>query len=582
MPRRIGTGYIDRYPFMQRFSHDNETAQPGYYSVRLLDEDINVELSATTNMGAHRITYSPSSSGRWMVFDVSYTLKYMGCAESEISIDVTSQTISGNLLNMGDMSSRFGGMRVYFYATFNETFNQYGVWDDNGKFHDNNGYANGTTVGGYVGFPSSVNSVEMLVGISFISTEQAAQNLQTQSDVSCQSDSLFDCIRQQTQNQWEDMLNTVQINSVGSIAEKDNITAFYTAVYHTYVSPTTFSESGGVYLGFDNQVHSLTENSNYPMNAYYTDLSIWDTFRSQFPWLSISRPTEMGDIAQSLVAMFEQGGDLPRWPMANGYTNTMIGTHADIVLADTMAHGIEFDYQTAYQGMYQGATETQVNAGRSDIQDWLTIGFIPYDDDGDSCCNTLAYAYDDWCVGLMAKKLGIMDDYYTFNNRSFNFQNVWENNIQFMCPKYINGTYDCPEHLLYPGDSRYVEGDAWHYRFYAPQQPEYLTNLFNSSNYYLEQLETFFSESFSDKLAPFNMLPNPYYWGGNEHDLFSVYQFAYAGRIDRTQYWVRNLLSRHYPNRPNGLSGNDDYGALSSWGLLNFLGYVDNLHLNYT
>lgn len=282
----------------------------------------------------------------------------------------------------------------------------------------------------------------------------------------------------------------------------------------------------------------------------------------------------MGDIAQSLVLMYQQGGDLPRWPMANGYTNTMIGTHADIVLADAMAHALHFDWETAYQGMYQGATQSQANAGRSDIEDWVNLGYVAYEKSGRACCETLAYAYDDWCVAEVAKRLGHTSDAQMFYDRSFNFRTQWNDTIQFMCPRYSNGTFNCPEHLLNPKDGRYVEGDAWHYRWFAPQHPDALKDLFTSTPYYLDQLETFFASSFDYPLAEFEAVPNPYYWGGNEHDLFSVYQFAYAGRIDRTQYWIRRLLARLYPNQPDGLPGNDDYGSMSSWALWNYLGCV--------
>lgn len=575
MPRRIGTGYIDRYPFMQKFSHTNETAQPGYYSVNLEDENILVELTSTINTGLHRITYSKSTEN-WMIFDVSYTLKYMGCAGSEIQINQTSQEISGWVLNMGDMSSRFGGMKVYFYAKFNESFSDFGVWDDSGRFQDGVNNANGINVGGYVGFNQNIKSIEMYVGISFISIDQAKINLNDQVfDLNIPSGtSIFDFIKTNSQNEWENLLNTIKINNIGNLATNDNITVFYTSLYHSYLAPTIFSESNGKYLGFDGNIHSVDEQSNFTMNYYYSDMSIWDTFRTQFPLLALTQPDRMADIAQSLVCMFEQGGDLPRWPMANGYTNTMIGTHADIVLSDALHHNLNFNYQSAYAGMYQGATQSQQNAGRTDINDWINLGYVPFDNDSVGCCDTLAYSYDDWSVSLFANKLGKTNDSELFYSRSFNFKTQWNSDIQFMCPKYANGTWNCPEHLLYPGDDRYVEGDAWHYRWYTPQHPNDLISLFSSTDYYINQLNQFFSESFNDTLSPSNFLPNPYYWAGNEHDLFAIAQFAYADRIDLTQYWVRKLLQKHYPNKPNGISGNDDYGALSSWATWNYLGFV--------
>ena len=448
LPFKIGTGEIDRYPFIQSFSHENETAQPGFYSVYFPDSQINVELTTTENVGFHRYEWRATENcGNYIIFDTSYTLKHLGSGGSQIFIDVANNEVNGMVLNLGSLSSRFGGVNVYFVAHFNETLTGYGVWDDSGFFHKNTAQMNGTNVGGYVDFQSSV--VEMYVGISFISIDQARYNLeQTLANFTATTSPVFDQVKTSTQNTWESLLNIVQINDDGPLVQQDNITVFYTALYHTLTSPTRFSEVGGFYLGFDGQVHQVGDNAQFPMANYYTDMSIWDTFRTQFPWLTLMQRDVMKDISQSLVTMYQQGGDLPRWPLANGYTDTMIGTHADIVLAEALAHQLVFDYNTAYAGMYQGATQPQAHAGRSDIQGYIQLGYVPVDQSSTGCSETLEYAYDDWCCALFAKYLGKDSDYEMFYNRSFNFINQFNHTNQFMCPKYTNGTWDCLATLL--------------------------------------------------------------------------------------------------------------------------------------
>lgn len=246
----------------------------------------------------------------------------------------------------------------------------------------------------------------------------------------------------------------------------------------------------------------------------------------------------------------------------------MVGTHADIVLADCMAHELDFDLETAYAGMYQGATQSQANAGRNDINDWLTLGYIPVDADEDGCTLTLDYCYDDWAVSLVAKHLGKEDDYDTFSARGKNYQTQWNSTYQFFCPVTSTGEQECPKLFHWFGD-QWVEGNAWQYRYYVPHDVPGLVALFNSTDFFVSQLQEFMEESFNVK-GP--LLPNPWYWGGNEPGLFTLYEFAYVNRPDLLQEYSRRVVSRLFPDEPNGIPGNDDYGAMSAWALYNFLG----------
>jgi putative alpha-1,2-mannosidase len=258
---------------------------------------------------------------------------------------------------------------------------------------------------------------------------------------------------------------------------QEDLIKFYSSYYRTLTSPTIFNENDGSYLGFDNKIHKLDASQSF----FLTDMSIWDTHRTQFPWLTLIRPDISLDIVKSLILMYQQGGDLPRWPLANGfflenfyefynallgYTNCMIGTHAIIVIADAYFKGEltnispkeysitigilglkSFDIKTAYEGMKQSATQSQANAGRSDIQDWIKLGYIPYDKSMRGCSETMEYACkyrlslnfstkvrdllanivsilldDDWALGNFAASLGFTEDAQLFLNRSKNYK----------------------------------------------------------------------------------------------------------------------------------------------------------------
>jgi len=271
------------------------------------------------------------------------------------------------------------------------------------------------------------------------------------------------------------------------------------------------------------------------------------------------------------LQMWKQGGDLPKWPMANGYTGAMDGTHANVVVGEAILKGFKnFDINTAYKAMVQAATTNQKHAGRDCLDQWINLGFIPNDCDNRGVCSTLAYAYDDWVLSVVAKSLGNDKDYITFQNRSQNNKNVWHPQEKFFCPKLSSGEWACPDTWINIFDSSYVEGDAWHYRFFVPGDIPGLIKLFGDNKTFTTELEYFMANSEWDK---FNVLPNPYYWAGNEPGLLSPWLFNYGGRYDLTQKYVRWVLDNKYTIYADGLPGNDDYGTMSAWLIFGYLGF---------
>lgn len=574
-PARVGKTDWNRFPWMQPFSHDDEVAQPGYYSVYLPQTQIQIELTATQNVGLHRYTFGNASAAQYILFDSSYTLQYDACHNASFTIDGTNNEVTGVVHEMGTLSKRFGGVLVYYVVHFSQPFSSaFGTWSNGQRVVERKLNAtdtfsmSGNDIGFWLEFDAEHgDTIEMSVAISFISIEQARQNLEH--DLNGTD---FDGVKNQTQQIWREKLDLVTIENIdASYVTRDNLTVFYTALYHTLLAPTKFSEAKGRYKGFDDEIHLLAD----PSRGYYTDVSGWDVFRSEFPWLALIEPTVLADVMQSLVLMFEQGGDLPRWPLANGYTNCMFGTHANIMMADAVAHELwrSFDIDTAYEAMYRSATTSQSNAGRTDVADYIALGFVPFESSSHGACLTLAYAYDDWAIARVAYFLRRTEDQEMFLNRSTFWFNVWSADAQFMCPRFkANGSFECPRDPLSLSNDLYVEGNAWHYRFYAPHDVSSLQQAWGDTDHYVAALSEFLDRSFDDE---FDILPNPYYWAGNEEDLFAVWQFAFApaSRQDLTASYSRQLLERHYTNAPDGLPGNDDFGTMSAWALFALLGF---------
>ncbi|KAH3743641.1 alpha1,2-mannosidase subfamily protein [Pelomyxa schiedti] len=552
------------FGFHSNFSHATETVEAGYYAVTLETPNVRAELTASDYVGVHRYTFlSDASTEKVILFDTAYTLRTLsGCADASTTIDVKNNEISGWVLEMGELSERFGGFTTYFVATFSSKFTSHGVWDGFmiRPFETTSsgcGREQFNSTGAYVAFSSSI--VEVYVGISSISVEQARTNLQQVQNMN------FDQVRSQTQELWQDKLNEIEIEG-----NETNKVKFYTALYHTLLAPTTFSELGGYYMGFDMQVHSLPSSQD----RYLSDLSIWDTFRTQGPWLAILEPEIARDTVRSIILQFQQGGSLPKWPLAYGYTGCMVGNHAIILIVDAWKKGItDFDTNAAYTGMKYAATETMEYDTRIDVEDWISLGYIPYDVATKGASLTLDYSYDDWALSTFAQDIGKYEDATMFSLRGKNYKNVWNSEFQFFCPKTKDGVWECPKTeagWLDPFDWRYTEGDAWHYRFFVPYDVEGLIELFGSNDTYVQQLEIFMEKSQRD---PLTAMPNSYFWAGNEHNMASPFLFNNAGRPDLTQKHVRWVLDNRFDTSPGGLPGNEDYGTVSAWFTFAALGF---------
>jgi predicted alpha-1,2-mannosidase len=354
-------------------------------------------------------------------------------------------------------------------------------------------------------------------------------------------------------------------------------TIFYTALYRVFQMPTVFNDANGDYLGFDRKVHQASDF------RYFTDLSLWDTFRTVHPLYALIAPKDQRDMVVSLIKMLEQGGWLPRWPSGHGYSNSMLGTPADIVIAETYLKGIrEFDVEKAYQAMRQTAlAPTPPGAafsGREGVEHYLKYNYCPAGLMDESVSRTLEFGWTDHAISLLAESLGHHEDAALFRKHSQFYRHLWNTNTQYFQPRDAQGKFVEPfKPLLLTYMDRggkftkdYVEGSALQWRWAAPYDAEGMIFLFKSRDYFVQELNRFFAQSDPAMGA---WTPGSYYWHGNQPDIHAAYLFNDAGRPDLTQKWVRWILDHKYGDGYDGLDGNDDGGTLSAWYVLSALGF---------
>jgi predicted alpha-1,2-mannosidase len=551
-----------------RFSHQDETAFPGYYAVRLPKEQILAELTATPRVGVHRYTF-PKNETPHILVDVSSML---GNRKGEIGmarILPASQEIEGSVRTFGSFASRYGGLDVFFVARFSQPFNSYGTWT--GKvFFPGAHKAQGNDIGVDVAFAAQgrEQEVEARVALSYVSIDNARLNLEAEA-----AGKSFTEVANSARDAWEQRFSLIRIEG-GSAQEKR---IFYTALYHAFQMPTLFNDVNGEYRGFDRAVHKAEGFQ------YFTDFSLWDTFRTVHPLYNLIAREDQRDMLRSLVEMAKAGGSLPRWPAGCGYTNCMMGTPADAMVAEAYLKGVrDFDIQTAYAAMRQTALEGPPKgskfAGRACLDLYLKHGYCPSEKMSKAVSETLEFAYEDHALSLLARELGHKEDAETFAAHGQFYRNLWNPKTQYFQPKDTAGNFSTefrPLLLTYMDSGGkytddYCEGSALQWRWDVPFDGDGLVSLFKSKEYFASELDEFFAKS-NKTVGEWN--PGPYYWQGNEPDIHAVYLFNHAGRPDLTQKWVRSILDTKYSDDYVGLDGNDDGGTLSAWYVFSALGF---------
>lgn len=550
-----------------QFSHSEEIASPGYYAVQLPELRTLAEFTATARVGLHRYTFSKDLSPH-LILDVANALGGKRSQEGKVNVLPDANEVQGSIRTLGTFAARYGGLKVYFVARFDHPFATFSTWSGD-TLATSQPTAEGDCVGADLSFEfvKHPQVVTLKLAISHVSIANARANLEAEAAAKS-----FDQVLAEAQQEWEERLSLVKIQGG---TEKQR-TILYTALYRVFQMPTLFNDVSGDYLGFDRQVHKADGFQ------YFTDLSLWDTFRTTHPLYTLLAPKDQRDMVVSLVKMLEQGGWLPRWPSGHGYSNSMLGTPADIVIAEAYLKGIrDFDVAKAYQAMRRTAlTSTPPGSafsGREGVEDYLKYGYCPSGPARKSVSRTMDFGWADSAIAALAESLGHTDDAAMFRQHSQFYRNLWNPATQYFQPRDVRGKFFEPFKPLLltyfdrKGESTrdYVEGSALQWRWAAPFDAAGMISLFTNREYFVEELNSFFAKS-DPTMGDWS--PGSYYWHGNQQDIHAAYLFNEAGRPDLTQEWARWILENKYGAGYDGLDGNDDGGTLSAWYVFSALG----------
>ena len=413
------------------FSHSEELASPGYYAVRLPKPGVLVELTATPRVGVHRYTFSDGKAAHLML-DVMNSLGGRRASEGNVRILPEAGEVEGSVKTFGTFSGRYGGIKVYFVAKLSQSLASFTCLQDD-IVASERAFSASNRARVYLGLVPTNGplAVTLKLAISYVSIENARTNLQVEA-----GGKEFEQVVAEAQRAWEERLGSIRIEG-GNEEQKE---VFYTALFRTFQMPTVFNDANGDYFGFDRQVHKVSDFH------YFTDMSLWDTFRTTHPLYTLIAPQDQRDMLISLVKMLEQGGWLPRWPSGHGYSNSMLGTPADIVIADSYLKGIrDFDVAKAYQAMRRTALGPTppgaVFSGREGVREYLQYGYCPAGLVRNSVTRTLEYSWADQAIAQLAESLGNAEDATMFRKHAQSYRNVWNPETQYFQPRNAKGRF---------------------------------------------------------------------------------------------------------------------------------------------
>ena len=554
--------------YRSRFSHKEETSEPGYYAVKLQDYNIKAELTATTRAGFHKYKYN-TAGPNGIIIDLSHTIYQDKKPDHQIQI-INNTEIQGY-----KKSSGWGEVQtVFFHAKFNKPFSC--DFYENGKKIEAKEIVNSKNLVAVLQFDlKSGDEVLAKVGISSVDNKGATQNLEQEIP-----NWDFDKVKKDAHDLWEKELG--KINITGGTADEKTI--FYTSLYHTSISPNVFSDVDFRYRGMNQAINNTNGKNSY------TVFSLWDTFRAYNPLKTILDPERETDFINSLLNKYDEGGVLPMWELEANYTGCMIGYHAVPVIVDAYKKGIKgFDVEKAYQAMLGSATYNRkgILFPSEDVERRLMpkaklyneeLGYIPSDLENQSVSKALEYAYDDWCIAQMAKDLGKTNDYTRFMQRSQKYTTYYDSKTGFMRGKNQDGSWRepfDPRHSKHNGND-YTEGNAYQWAWFVPQDVEGLIQLMGGKTSFIANLDRLFSASSeltggevsSDITGMIGQ-----YAHGNEPSHHITHLYNFAGEPWKTQSLNDEIMKTLYFNNPNGLAGNEDCGQMSAWYVLSAMGF---------
>tara|TARA_R110002153_G_scaffold190217_5_gene343034 strand:+ start:17929 stop:20208 length:2280 start_codon:yes stop_codon:yes gene_type:complete len=535
------------------FSHQQESASPGYYQVMLDDYSIQVELTAGLRTGYQRYNYSTDTQTGVVRLDLGYSRNWDKTLGSSIQI-IDERTIAGYRKSTGWAPDQ----RVYFYTQFSAPIKDYVINKDGqpsaGKAHQ------GVEIAAEFEFNLNQSKVlEVRTAISSVSIDNAKNNFFAEG-----GDKTFEQTRKEAKQAWKNELSKVEIQ-----ADTDNMRQFYTAMYHASLAPRVFSDSDGRYKGPDGNIHT---SSGFAKNGEprYEFFSLWDTFRALHPWKTIVDPDRSSQMMTSIMDHYKVAGRLPVWNFQGNETDMMMGYHSVPVLVDAYKKGLlKEDPKDILDAAIQSATQQKFG-----LASYQELGFVPFEERKWNVSLTLEYAFDDWAIAALAKDLGEDALYQEFNERAQNYRKHFDSQTGFMRALDQQGEFRQPfdENAYHPED--YCEANAWQYSFFVPHDIEGLVALMGGNTAFADKLDTMFEvEQSMDEVPEWISGYIGQYVHGNEPSHHVPYLYSFVEQPHKTQALVRKIMDDLYTTKPDGLAGNEDAGQMSAWYLFSALGF---------
>ena len=517
------------------FSHGDEKASCGYYAVELPGENIRVELTAAPRTGVHRYTFT-GKGPRQVVVDLMHTI-----AEEQVDMRELRTTAPDEIAGMRRTQGWVPDQYVFFSARFSEPFADVRLLGDKQAV---------------LTFAPDTETLTIAVGLSSVSAANARLN-----SVAEVPELDFDAVHARAAALWREALGDIVVEG----GSRDEMVNFYTAQYHTKLTPNLMSDVNGEYRRHDQRIARMPQGG-----AYYSTFSLWDTFRAWNPLQTLVDTTLVNDMIRSMLDMYDITGELPIWPLASGETGTMIGYHAASVIADAYLKGIRgYDAEKALDAMIRSSN---INKKGSDY--YVVQGFIPSNIKRESVSCTLEYAYDDWAISRMAGAMGRDDVAREYAQRALNYANVFDGSTCFFRGRGTDGNWSEPFEEFATGRD-YTEATPWHYRFFVPHDVNGLAGLFGSREAFVRELDRLFtleSDEMQLDVSDVTGLMGQYAHG-NEPSHHMAYLYNYVGQPWRTQELTRSLLHGMYAPTPAGIIGNEDCGQMSAWYIFSSLGF---------
>lgn len=512
------------------FDKKNSIAEPGYYATTLTEDQIKVELTVSQRSGFHRYKFDRKEGDRRLFINLDYR---------DMLIDVDFEKIDDYTLIGKRISKDWADeQHFYFYIKTQQKIENIDI--SGNRF--------------YVNFGNDIDQLDIKVGISAVNEKSAEQNLEHEIP-----HWNFEQLRNETRASWNKELNKIQIET----KNLEDKTIFYTALYHSFLNPNIFSDVDGRYRGMDNKIYKTNQFTQY------TIFSLWDTFRATHPLFTLTQQDKTTDFIRSFLSIYSSGGKLPMWELHGNYTGCMIGYHSVPVIVDAWMKGNrDFDEEYALQAMVDIAKEDYLGKKR-----YAKKGFLSTGDEPESVSKTLEYAYNDWCIAIFADSLGnkkIADEFY---ERALSYRNLYNPESKFMQPRHEgiwSKGFDPAE-----VNFNFTEANSYQYSLFTPQDISGLIELLGGKDEleaWLDRLFTTKSELSGRHQVDITGLIGQYAHG-NEPSHHMAYLYNFTNSPEKTQYYIQKILTEQYWNAPDGLSGNEDCGQMSSWYVLSSMGF---------